>query len=261
VVKGAGGPSGVGTHYSQLASGGSATLGGTLAISTVANPSVNDFDTIVGGSPRNGTFSHVTGTFSPGRTFGYKAIYGSGTVALEVGAPLQVKKSGPGAGSVSSSPAGINCGSTCQRLFFQDQRVTLTAHPASGSGFGGWSGGCAGSKTTCQVTMSQARTVTAKFLHGTTTSLSSSLNPAKKGKKVTYTATVSPHPSGGTVRFTSGGGTISGCQSVAVNTSTGKATCSVTYHSTGSRKIRASYSGNATLAHSASSTLTEKVTS
>jgi hypothetical protein len=261
VVKGAGGPSRVGTHYSQLASGGSVTLGGTLAISTSANPSVNDFDTIVSGSSRSGTFAHVTGTFSPGWTFGYKASYGSNYVALAVGAPLQVRKTGVGTGKVTSSPSGINCGSTCQKLFFQEPKVTLTAHPANGSGFGGWSGGCTGSKTTCQVTMSQARTVTAKFLHATTTSLHSSLNPAKKGKKVTYTATVSPQPGGGTVKFTSGGSTISGCGSVAVNTSTSKATCSVTYHSTGSRTIQATYSGDATWARSASSKLTENVKS
>lgn len=93
----------------------------------------------------------------------------------------------------------------------------------------------------------------------TTTSLTSSRNPVKKGKRVTYTATVSPHPNGGTVRFTSGGSTISGCGRVAVQAGTGKATCSVTYHSTGSRRIRASYSGNSSFAPSASSTLTERV--
>jgi hypothetical protein len=262
VVNGAGGPSGVGTHYSQLASGGNVTLGGTLAISTLATPAVNDLDTIVGGNgSRSGQFSNITGLFKPGSTFGYKPLYGSKYAALEVGAALQVKKSGPGTGTVTSSPSGINCGSQCDTPFFQDQMVTLTAHPGSGSGFAGWAGACTGSKTTCQVTMTQARTVTAKFLPGTTTSLSSSLNPAKKGRKVTYTATVSPHPSGGTVRFTSGGSTISGCGAVAVNTSTGKATCSVTYHSTGSRKIQATFSGTSTLARSVSSTLTERVTS
>lgn len=38
----------------------------------------------------------------------------------------------------------------------------LTAAPASGSAFSGWSGACSGTGT-CSVTMSQAQSVTAKF--------------------------------------------------------------------------------------------------
>jgi hypothetical protein len=261
-VSGAGGPSGVGTHYSQLAAAGNITLGGTLAIDTVSHPAVNDLDTIMAtNGSLSGTFSTVTGRFTAGSTFGYKPTYGSNYAALEVGAALKVNRSGPGTGTVTSSPAGINCGSQCNTPFFQDQSVTLTAHPGSGSAFGSWSGACTGARTTCQVTMSQARTVTAKFLHSTTTTLTSSLNPAKKGKKVTYTATVSPNPHGGTVKFTSGGSTISGCGSVAVNTTTGKATCSVTYNSIGTRKIQATYSGDTNYGSSTSTAVSEKVTS
>lgn len=107
--------------------------------------------------------------------------------------------------------------------------------------------------------MSKARVVTAAFARATATSLSSSQDPATKGKKVTYTAKVSPHPNGGTVKFTSNGSTISDCSSVAVNASTGKATCSVTYTSAGSHGIRATYSGNTSYASSTSSVLTEEI--
>jgi hypothetical protein len=260
VVDGAGGASGVGSGYSQLGATGDMTLGGTLAISTLAQPTVGDLDTILAtNGSRNGAFSTVTGTFTPGSSFGYRTTYGSDFAALEVGGSLTVRKAGPGAGTVTSSPAGINCGSGCSALFFQSQPVTLTAHPARGSTFGGWSGGCSGSGATCQVTMSQARTVTARFVHATSTSLSASRNPARVGKRVTYTARISPHPGSGTVRFTSGGSTISGCGRVAVNAATGKATCSVTYHSKGTHKIMAAYSGNARYGHSMSSKLTERV--
>jgi Bacterial Ig-like domain (group 3)/Divergent InlB B-repeat domain len=259
-VSGAGGPSGVGTHYSQLASTGNMTLGGTLTISTLANPSVGDFDTIVGtNGALSGKFSTVTGAFSPSADFGYQTSYGPNYVALGVGPALHVRKTGPGTGTVTSSPAGINCGATCDAPFFGVQTVTLTAHPGAGWGFGGWSGACTGSSKTCHVNMSQARTVTAKFTHASTTKLTSSRNPTKVGKKVTYKATVSPNPKGGTVRFTSGGHTISGCGAVAVNKSTGKATCSVTYHSKGKRKIRAIYSGHGNFAGSKSRTLTERI--
>jgi uncharacterized repeat protein (TIGR02543 family) len=69
-----------------------------------------------------------------------------------------------GQGTVTSTPAGINCGTTCSALFNQGTVVTLTAQPAAGWSFAGWSGACSG--LTCQVTMSQARMVTATFTSG-----------------------------------------------------------------------------------------------
>src|ERR1035437_2665102 len=54
------------------------------------------------------------------------------------------------------------------------------------------------------------------------TALTSSPNPSTVGQAVTYTATVSPTPDGGTVAFTDNNTTLSGCAAVAVNTSTGK---------------------------------------
>ncbi|MEO5765878.1 MAG: hypothetical protein ABIR52_11255 [Casimicrobiaceae bacterium] len=49
-----------------------------------------------------------------------------------------------GAGTVSSAPAGINCGSTCSTGFNFGTPVTLNAVPAAGRAFGGWSGACSG---------------------------------------------------------------------------------------------------------------------
>ncbi len=76
---------------------------------------------------------------------------------------LAVSKSGTGAGTVTSSPAGIDCGSDCSETLVDGTSVTLTATPAAGSSFAGWSGsGCSGSST-CTVVMSEARAVTAQF--------------------------------------------------------------------------------------------------
>ena len=264
VVDGAGGPSAVGAAYGELASGGNLNLGGTLAVTTVANPTVGDFDTVVASSGgRSGNFSTATGLFSPGSAFGYVLSYGSNYAALNVGPPLQVNKAGPGTGTVTSSPAGINCGSQCDAPFSKNQAVTLTAHPGSGSAFQAWSGvtGC-GQSSTCQVRMTQAQTVTATFGHPTTTALASSPNPVHVGKPVTYTATITPAPDGGTVEFTDHGKAISGCGAVAVNGSTGKATCKVSkYGSAGTHKIQARYSGDGNFVHSTSHTLTETVRS
>src|SRR5207244_6665487 len=70
---------------------------------------------------------------------------------------------GTGSGTVTSSPAGLDCGATCAASFTSGTTVTLTAAPAAGSTFGGWSGaGCSGAGT-CTVTISAATTVTATF--------------------------------------------------------------------------------------------------
>ena len=75
---------------------------------------------------------------------------------------LTVTRAGAGSGTVSSSPAGISCGATCSASYGTGTVVTLTAAPAGGSAFSGWSGACSGTAS-CQVTMSAARSVTATF--------------------------------------------------------------------------------------------------
>ena len=75
---------------------------------------------------------------------------------------LTVTKSGSGAGTVTSSPAGINCGATCSASFAQGTMVTLTETPSGTSTFGGWGGACSGMGS-CTVTLSAAETVTATF--------------------------------------------------------------------------------------------------
>lgn len=76
---------------------------------------------------------------------------------------LTVAKTGLGGGTVTSSPAGINCGSSCSALYAGNTLVTLTAHPSLLSGFTGWSGCDSVSGTTCTVRMSAVRSVVASF--------------------------------------------------------------------------------------------------
>jgi hypothetical protein len=92
----------------------------------------------------------------------------SGTTAvfsvttLATGNALSVVTGGTGSGTVTSTPAGISCGSTCSASFNTGSSVTLAATPGAGSTFSGWSGACSGSGT-CTVSMTSARTVTATF--------------------------------------------------------------------------------------------------
>ncbi len=77
---------------------------------------------------------------------------------------LTVTNAGTGSGSVSSVPAGIDCGATCTASFDRGTVVTLTATPASGSSFVDWLGpGCTGAGSTCVVTMDAAKSVTTFF--------------------------------------------------------------------------------------------------
>jgi hypothetical protein len=76
---------------------------------------------------------------------------------------LSVTKTSGGSGTVTSNPAGINCGGDCQQSYASGTEVTLTAAPAADSTFAGWGGACSGTGTTCTVTMDESRSVTAAF--------------------------------------------------------------------------------------------------
>jgi len=75
---------------------------------------------------------------------------------------LTVTKVGTGTGTVTSSPAGISCGSDCGETYTLPNTVTLTAVPNTGSTFAGWSGACTGTGT-CVVTLTVNTTATATF--------------------------------------------------------------------------------------------------
>jgi hypothetical protein len=79
------------------------------------------------------------------------------------GVTLTVNKNGTGSGTVTSTPSGIDCGADCSESYSDGTVVTLTASPAGGSIFGGWSGACSGTGT-CQVTMNSNTTVIASFI-------------------------------------------------------------------------------------------------
>lgn len=68
-----------------------------------------------------------------------------------------------GAGTIKSSPAGINCRS-CDRAYLKGTEVTLTAIPDTGYIFSGWLGsGCEGIGS-CRVKLNRNKQVQAKFI-------------------------------------------------------------------------------------------------
>jgi hypothetical protein len=83
---------------------------------------------------------------------------------------LSVAKTGDGFGTVKSTPLGIDCGNDCTASFLQGQIVTLTASAGNKSAFTYWSGACAGTQSTYNLTMSSDLAVTARFVSESTNS-------------------------------------------------------------------------------------------
>src|SRR5213075_31645 len=93
----------------------------------------------------------------------------------------------------------------------------------------------------------------------TTTTLTSSLNPAPVGSSVTFTANVSGTNPSGSVSCTADGSALSGCSTVAVTGSgnTRTASCNTNSLAVGSHSVVATYSGDASNASSSNAPLTQ----
>jgi len=139
----------------------------------------------------SGTVVQLTAIASPGSVFAGWGGACSGTGSCQVtmtaaqsvtatfnvvaGVQLSVLLSGTGTGTVTSNPAGINCGATCTFLFNQGQTVQLTPTASQGSTFAGWAGDCTGTGA-CSVTLDVARSVTATFNLENQPTLQTSIN-------------------------------------------------------------------------------------
>ena len=77
---------------------------------------------------------------------------------------LTVLRVGCGAATatVTSDPAGLECGGLCSREFPEGSSVRLSASGAAGMPFTGWSGGCSGAGG-CELNMSEDRRATARL--------------------------------------------------------------------------------------------------
>jgi len=96
-----------------------------------------------------------------------------------------------------------------------------------------------------------------------TTALSSSANPSVAGANVTFTASVAGFAPTGSINFTDGGSSITGCGAVALAGSGNSRTaqCSTSTLSAGTHSIVANYGGDASNTASASAPLSQVVSS
>jgi streptogramin lyase len=139
------------THIGVMTTDGAMTAADEFAIPTAnANPLF-----ITAGPDNRMWFTESNGNKVGAITTGVTAPPPSGFL-------LTAARAGSGAGTITSQPAGIACGATCTANYAAGTAVTLTATATGASSFRGWSGDCSGAST-CTVSMTQARTVTATF--------------------------------------------------------------------------------------------------
>ena len=160
---------------------------------------------------------------------------------------LTVKKSGSGTGTVSSSPAGINCGATCAASFASGTSVTLTAAAGTGSTFTGWSGGgCSGAAATCTVVLTAATGVTATFSLPATCTFT--LNPASQSVGAgASTGTFTVTASGSSCPWSATSG-VSWITTVSTGTGSGPVTYAVQANPTTSTRTGTILAGGETFA-------------
>ena len=160
----------------------SISRGGTGGGNVTSAPAGIDCGTTCSHAFSTGTSVTLTAAASAGSTFtGWTGggCTGTGTCTLTMNSnttvdaaftlvvvanpTLTVSKSGTGTGGVTSSPAGIDCGSTCSASFPSGTSITLTAAADAGSTFTGWSGGGCSGTGTCTLTLNSNTSVTAAF--------------------------------------------------------------------------------------------------
>jgi hypothetical protein len=107
---------------------------------------------------------------------------------------VTVTENGSGSGTVTSQPAGINCPTVCVAPFTDNSAVVLTASPAQGSSFGGFSPNCTPSNPqtnppSCTVSLTTTDvTVTVTFNGGTGPTLKSiAVTPANPTEPINST--------------------------------------------------------------------------
>ena len=126
---------------------------GTSVVLTATAGANSALDTWTGCDSVNGTQCSVTMN-------GAESVIATFTNAPRT---LTLSKSGAGTGTVTSAPAGVDCGSTCAPTFDAGTVVTLTPAAGANSTFAGWTGCDSVTGNVCTVTMSVNKTVNANF--------------------------------------------------------------------------------------------------
>jgi hypothetical protein len=203
----------------------------------------------------HGFLASEGGAYGPGVLLGQDGdLYGANSYDSNTGAgtvwgyplstpeyPLSVTIAGSGSvveNNLSVHPGGVNCPAfICAASYNSGELVTLTATPATGYVFGGWSGACSGNANSCTVAISAAASVTANFNSPTSQTITFTANAPANAAYGTSFPVAATASSGLTVSFTAGG------VCTVVDNGNGTATYTMT-GSTGACSVIANQAGN-----------------
>ena len=171
---------------------------------TVNKAGTGAVDVTGGGTYNQGTTQQITATASTGSTFtGWSGSCAGTTSPLDVlidgnktciatftlnTYTLTINKTG--LGTVTSLPTGINCGTDCSESYNNGDEVTLTAIPANGNIFIGWSNdGCTGQED-CIITMNDYKEISVFSKRNSPGRCSCQLSPSEFNKRESYLTTI-----------------------------------------------------------------------
>ena len=133
-----------------------------------ANLTADASETLTASAPSNGVFNGWSGACTGNQASCTFTASGALTTTAAFNTVFTLSIGRGGNGTVVGTPNGefgtsINCGSSCSAKFQQGTTVTLTATPAPGLNFTGWTGSCSGTNPTCNVTIAADTKVQANF--------------------------------------------------------------------------------------------------
>lgn len=105
---------------------------------------------------------------------------------------LIVAKAGNGAGTLTSTPAGVNCGAVCTLTVSSGTVVTLNGSPAPNNTLTDWGGTCTAGSATCAVTVTANQTVTVTFNTSTATPIVTATTAGTGGGSMTCSTNGGP---------------------------------------------------------------------
>ncbi|HTY50630.1 MAG TPA: hypothetical protein VMB48_13160 [Steroidobacteraceae bacterium] len=165
----------LGEVVDQVALGGLGLLPAALQADTIYEDASAVLGSSAGESPEGGLLLPDANPAAPSATTPVDSYQSTGSTQLAVATTSQASTVAntsiqpyitvitSGSGSVTSSPAGISCGSTCATSVAAGTALTLTATPGTGATFTGWSGGGCSGTGTCAITASANAVITATF--------------------------------------------------------------------------------------------------
>ncbi|MFC1591753.1 SBBP repeat-containing protein [Thermodesulfobacteriota bacterium] len=133
--------------------GGAWQTSGTALADVEAGSHTVSFETLTG---------YTTPADSAANVLSAQTVYVTGTYLIQP-RTLTINNTGTGSGTVTSSPAGISCGSDCEESYDYKTGITLSAQALAGSYFEGWSGGTCSGIADCAFTLAENLNVTAQF--------------------------------------------------------------------------------------------------